>query len=439
MKFIDSISRAKNKVIKESLSYYYNVPKDRETQLYDFYLISLYYQSMKRVANIENIARTHIDHDTFLDLEIIIDDAIKKIVAVQKKDLLNATLTAIASEFRHVLLGVAGMVEDAIKNISDFSDQAGLNKKKLLQTIKIFNKIFMKRIPVLRSPRSYMKASSEDRSMFRQALQMSKMDHLEFVRIASEAFKSLDWESGYGGKPWIQISQGWIDLNNSSTVDGDIQAIDHIYDLEHNSNVMLDKVQDFSKTKKYSQEDLDKFTSIMQEESDADYIWIKKALDLKFNSSVWQLVKKSSVPLKIAGLFNKITGVENSSYEEFSQKQKQEREKKFTDENKKRKYFINDLFGTLIALFKNKKIQYNHDRISGKSPQYIIRAFNDSKSFYKKITYKIDSKDDGGYDRVEIIDLNSGKKEQTLFVDRHYGSGIEDVINYMKEKLKNSN
>ncbi len=432
MKFSNLLSSSKNKTIKESLSYSYFIPEDRETQLYDFYLISLYYQVIKNGYNAKSVAMSHIDGDTLLDLEIIIDDAINKIVAVQKRDLLNATFTAISSEFRHGYNGLANAGDnwsisasrDALLQIAD---ETGINKNRLLKTLSYYDS--MKGEPEKhfsdKLSKKYMIGSNPERDEFRQAIQLSKMDHLEFVKLALKSFNYLRWEDGFGGKPWAKIAQGWIDLNNSKTIDQSIQSIDHIYDLEHNNNVMLDKVKDFAKYKQYSHEDKKKY-QIIGLRGDAEYVWIKKALDLKFNASVWQLAKKSSLPKRIIGMLNRITGVENIAYDEFARKSKEDKKEKI--KSSKHTYIEEDyskaLFKRLIKTFDKEGTNYQFSRNSKESLEQIMYAYNNSKTFNIKINV-ISSQNNKRI--VKIQDINT----ERLKVFNFHVYNINSIANYI--------
>ena len=81
------------------------------------------------------------------------------------------------------------------------------------------------------------------------------------MKLMEELFLNADWESGYGGKAWADICKGWTRLYNAHS-DGDlIVAIDHIYDLQHNSDTVFNKVQSYEINRRYD--------------------WLKNALNLK--------------------------------------------------------------------------------------------------------------------------------------------------------------
>jgi len=78
------------------------------------------------------------------------------------------------------------------------------------------------------------------------------------VRIYKTLFKELTWDEQYGGKAWYDICLLWERLNQEENMNKIIFLIDRIFDIEHNTNVLLTKLS------KYRE-------------------WIKNALDLKYN------------------------------------------------------------------------------------------------------------------------------------------------------------
>ena len=123
--------------------------------------------------------------------------------------------------------------------------------------------------------------------------------------MAADAFKDLNWSAAYGGTAWAAISQGYIDLRKaldnynpqapsptSESAEKLIAAIDHAFDLEHNTGTVLNKVKYFD---------------------EGGYDWIKKALDEKRDSNMYVIASKASSDmrklghevLKVAGMQDK--------------------------------------------------------------------------------------------------------------------------------------
>ena len=117
---------------------------------------------------------------------------------------------------------------------------------------------------------------------------------IDFSRMAGDAFKDLNWSTSYGGKKWAEIAKGYIDLrqslNNynpeapspsSESAEKLIAAIDHAFDLEHNTGTVLNKVKYFD---------------------DKGYDWIKTALDYKRDNNMYDIASKASSDMRKLGL-----------------------------------------------------------------------------------------------------------------------------------------
>lgn len=64
----------------------------------------------------------------------------------------------------------------------------------------------------------------------------------EYAKAGLLAFSDLfKWSENYGGKPWRQACQSWLDLQNN----GQRMYIDRIYQLQHNNGNLLDKNQEY--------------------------------------------------------------------------------------------------------------------------------------------------------------------------------------------------
>ena len=84
----------------------------------------------------------------------------------------------------------------------------------------------------------------------------------EVVKLYEKLFMNGSWSSRYGGYKWARIADGWLQLHSAPETDiyklGSL--IDHIYDLEHNTGTVFNKLKDYNLK---------------------GYDWIKQALDLK--------------------------------------------------------------------------------------------------------------------------------------------------------------
>lgn len=94
-----------------------------------------------------------------------------------------------------------------------------------------------------------------------EAIMKIKIFILKFMKMASNSFTKMDWQNKYGGKSWANIADGWLKLYNAKSNDDIKIYIDHIYDLQHNTNTVFNKLESYYK--------------------EGGYFWIKGALDLK--------------------------------------------------------------------------------------------------------------------------------------------------------------
>jgi hypothetical protein len=65
--------------------------------------------------------------------------------------------------------------------------------------------------------------------------------NLQLAKLAKRAFTNTNWHHEYGGEAWANIVDGWIMLNNAKSYPEKMTAIDHVYDLEHNTGSVLNK------------------------------------------------------------------------------------------------------------------------------------------------------------------------------------------------------
>jgi len=96
----------------------------------------------------------------------------------------------------------------------------------------------------------------------REAMRTTDMGKAAVVQDMKHWFQSATWNQSYGGKAWAGIADGWLILHRARTKNAMAVAIDHVYDLQHNTDTV------FNKLKRYY-------------DSGTGYKWIKQALDFK--------------------------------------------------------------------------------------------------------------------------------------------------------------
>lgn len=186
----------------------YVLPENREQRLFDFFLLEM--------------LRADINHRPVLTQreEILKQDinmAWKILLTDLRKELLNEVFYSIVSEMRHV--------NDMMDNQRKFDDDplfADLRKQTHLGPNRQVNRV--------------------------QNLVDRYQDQMnEFVKMSQRVFADGEWEVSYGGKAWAAICKAWLRLHNAKDL-GDIQVwIDHVYDLQHNTDTVFNKLAAYNK------------------------------------------------------------------------------------------------------------------------------------------------------------------------------------------------
>ncbi len=79
-----------------------------------------------------------------------------------------------------------------------------------------------------------------------------------YFRQAQHRFRNYDWDSAYGGSPWAEIAQAGYDMWKEDLSSGEIiMALDHVFDLQHNSGMIFDKWPEIIKSAASDKEVLD--------------------------------------------------------------------------------------------------------------------------------------------------------------------------------------
>jgi len=238
------------KIISEVLNEDYIPSTDPENILFDFYVLS-YISSINLDVTSKGYSGGFIGKDPE-ELESLIADAEKKLLPYLKKEMLDVVFYSLGCEIRYVA---------PISPLTRGLDAPNPIINKYLKSIdRLFNK--------------YGDVVDEKTSagLISRIVGESDSNREMFVDGAGELFLMKDWSNygGYGGvfggKPWAYICAGWLRLHSATSRNDLYVAIDHIYDLHHNSGSVFDKV------KKY-----------LKDGDRAPFEWLTRALDLKAN------------------------------------------------------------------------------------------------------------------------------------------------------------
>lgn len=317
------------KVIQEKF-YEYNIPSDKKTLMYDFYVVNY----LEYLLNLPSRG--------FRDLPEDIADSVKNMASslypYLKKELLDAVFFAVSCEFRH--FDSNSYRKTNLARMGEYDEKIQEFYRNYLKYYKyhmkgVSDQEELTKVFGVRKPSSKQRTPQEEKSneMVRQlsfkavnyALEKTGLSKRNFIQIAKDAFEVMDWNSSYGGDAWARICNGWLLLDSAEKmesqapvstqkIEGGKQpeyysrrdkkkksedtgemtiptAIDHIYDLQHNTDTV------FNKLKSYYREG-------------SGYGWVKKALDDKANvKSYYELLPKASGTIRTVAprlLFNKL-------------------------------------------------------------------------------------------------------------------------------------
>jgi transcription antitermination factor NusG len=313
----------------------YQLPDDPKTRLYDFYVITYLDSLMDQPSkNFRDLPTDTVDS---------VKDAAKTIYIDLKEHLLDAVFWAVCCEFRHAdahhsnrnLINDVG--SDAAKFLKYFLKYTTFHNKSAAGKDELTN-IFGVRKPSSdkRTPESEL-ANEESRKLsykgINYALKKTGLLREDFMKIAKNVFDDGSWNGGYGGRAWGNICKGWLLLNGAEdfyytnikgrkNVKATIPtAIDHVYQLQHNSDTVFNKLKSYY--------------------ANGGYHWIKEALDNRANyenKSYFELLKHTSSPIKSMAppvLYNKLGQTWESVLKKEIHTPSDEKGEKTTEQNTK--------------------------------------------------------------------------------------------------------
>lgn len=326
-----------SKVLMEKF-YSYDPPQDKKTLMYDFYVIN-YLQFLLTLPS-----------QGFRDLSDDIAESVKtaaqKLYPYLKKELLDAVFYSICAEWRHFsdysenyqrIENMYGDKENITKFFNLYDRYRKFYKKNSKEQEEL-TKIFGVEKPSAqnRPPEIEKKEGLADRvtsyKAVNYALEQTGMSRAFFVSLARDCYIKLIWGSSYGGDAWCGICKGWLLLDaaekmeasapvSTKTPEAEVKgrgeeseyykqkaektkkkeapvetkqldipaAIDHIYDLQHNTDTVFNKLRSYYK---------------------GGYGWIEQALTDKANvKTYFELLKKTSGTVRVLAppvLYNKL-------------------------------------------------------------------------------------------------------------------------------------
>lgn len=286
------------KFITEKRIYKYTIPSNKKRQLFDFYLLS----ALQSLLSLPSVGFRDLDPD----LELNITEAVNTLFPSLRRDLLEAVFYAINAELRHTYQHKR-MNQELVD--STFTDK----EKQAYEYLNEYRHAHLRSRTALDAPSSDVRPPESEKVesqyarnvMFKgamYAIKKSGMTLPEWVAMCGKFFKNGAWFGGYGGVAWYQICEGWLMLNRATSITGNMDAIsmlekgakkpevqipmgvaiDYIYDLQHNTGSVLNKMKAYY---------------------DDGYDWLKESLDFKrYLKSLYELLPHVSSTLKQAAL-----------------------------------------------------------------------------------------------------------------------------------------
>jgi hypothetical protein len=312
--------------------YTYKMPDNKSLTMYDFYVLD-YLKSI-----LDWPSKNFRDLPT--DLVDSVNNAVQNLYPALRQELLDAVFYAVCAEIRYAensgrkdhnrrIAKSNPKFEKLYKLWAKYQNFHGksLSQREELTDIYDIRKPSAKK----RTPQSE-KNNNEARNLSykgaQYAIEKSGYSHADFMEMCEELYNEGSWDSSYGGNAWGNICRGWLDLNSADKIDPNVKevkevdygaglkdedgneiksskksdtkptkaakkpmsvAIDHIYDLQHNTDTVFNKLKSYYK---------------------GGYRWIKTALDDKANvKSYHNLLNKASGTVKAMALpvlYNKL-------------------------------------------------------------------------------------------------------------------------------------
>lgn len=275
----------------------YKISKSPKVLLYDFYLLSYISSLILDPGTRKDVGLTGVGYSGKFfgregkELDLDIQNAQRKLLPFLGTKLSQALFIAVTSELRHAL--------DRNQKWSEFKHTKNKTFRNYIRNLELMSN---KELQDFQSNRNIeqpeLAIDSPGRKISYQAAKKAIKETggnvIDFARMAADAFKDLNWSQAYGGPAWAAIANGYVDIRqaldnynpeapspSSESAEKLIAAIDHAFDLEHNTGTVLNKVNYFA--------------------VDGGYSWIKQALDDKRDSDMYVIASKASSDMRKLG------------------------------------------------------------------------------------------------------------------------------------------
>ena len=216
---------------------HYTVPENKEEILYDFYALSL--------INPDGLREE--------DAQIYFKEAYRTLINYLMKEFERVLVYAIACEATHLFsnttVGEGTLLYlNAVEN--GYATQA--TQPSTRNDYNIFKSTFTsKEREFLLGTYSDVKNSANMKPTsrpYRYEQIIKYFDVFEVISLAKKVFSDkMDWSDNYGGEPWLKIADGLERLEDAAKapIGKQMAVIDHVYDLQHNTSTIFEKVKEY--------------------------------------------------------------------------------------------------------------------------------------------------------------------------------------------------
>jgi len=290
-------------------SFRYVVPDDKERQLYDFYMLN-FLVGRSKFDSMRGMKTSKFDSgemDEEDQLDHMLDEVKHTLLPTLQKNLLDAVFFSLAAEFRHMFDLKTNITTGAINSLEPDDLKIIRDYAKNLGTLKVAPSLFR---PTRQSKKEIEEIGESgayeiDYKNSYKCLLKTGASKGKLVVLMRTMFSLPIWKTSYGGTPWANIASGWIKLANAQTEMDKFIYIDHIYDLQHNTDTVFNKLESYQKNSSYQ--------------------WLKNALNHKAKiKSPHEIIDKISPAFKKLAL-RTIKMKMGMTYEDFMKQKTKER------------------------------------------------------------------------------------------------------------------
>ena len=253
----------KNWILQEAFgSFKYQFPSDKKQQMADFYALQMLLgRDSFDLKRQQLVADKGVDSYQFgkprsMDdqpnkedqVDYVLKEITNELLPQLKKEILEDVLFSIITEARHAI-----DMNEPISILNFIDEHLGPDYKKI---IRRFFADYINRKDRMNMKNHFARRVKNDKEKLGgnenyvkayHSYLNSKSTPEQFVEICEKMFEGLKWQSSYGGTAWKNICEAWKNLNQAKSIQSMFVQIDHIYDIQHNTGSVFNKLRDYAR------------------------------------------------------------------------------------------------------------------------------------------------------------------------------------------------